>query len=105
MCIDTKQSTQLCPYTKWGVTTWLSWSSMETVCQLSSRRADKFASSGNVRRSNTHLLAMVWTPIHFVNFRHDDPQEFDQLYYQLHRMLDAFYPESTVTITTSYPPY
>jgi len=35
-----------------------------------------------------------------------DPQEeFDQLYSQLHRMLDAYYPEHTVTITTSNPPY
>ena len=56
---------------------------------------------------HAHFLASVSTPIHIVNSdRHDNPQtEFDNLYSQLYQLLDAYYPESTVTITTSDPPY
>jgi hypothetical protein len=67
------------------------------VCYFRKRTTDQHA----------HFLASVTAPVHTVNLdQHDHPQgEFDKLYTQLHRLLDTYYPERTVTITTSDPPY
>ena len=67
------------------------------VCRLRKRTSAEHA----------HFLASVSAPVHVVNLdRPCDPQEeYDQLYSQLHHLLDTYYPESTVTITTSDPPY
>ena len=37
---------------------------------------------------------------------HDDPQEvFDRIYSMMYELLDTYYPERSVTITSSDPPY
>jgi hypothetical protein len=49
----------------------------------------------------------VAAPVHIANpDRHDDPQgEFDRLYTQLSQLLDAYYPNRSLTITTSDLPF
>jgi len=56
---------------------------------------------------HAHFLANVVDPIHIVNQdgRGDPQQEFDKLYAVLQQLLDEYYPERTVTITSSDPPY
>ena len=56
---------------------------------------------------HARFVASVSAPVHIVNLdRHDDSQgEFDRLYTQLRQLLDAYYPERSVTITTSDPPF
>ena len=56
---------------------------------------------------HAHFLADVSDPIHIVNCDGSgDPQtEFDKLYGVLLELLDTYYPERTVTITSADPPY
>ena len=70
-----------------------------------SRRVCKFRKHTSAQHA--HFLASVSAPVHIVNLdRQDDPQgEFDHLYTQLRQLLDAYYPEQSVTITTSDPPF
>jgi len=78
---------------------------MEAIYRLSSKSANeslKFRKRTLAQHTDNFMI--MSTPV--VNFdRHGDQQEeFDQLYSQLHRLLDAYYPEHTVTITTSGSP-
>ena len=69
------------------------------------RRVCKFRK--RTSSQHAHFLASVINPVHVVNTDgRGDPQiEFDRLYVVLHQLLDTYYPERTVTITTSDPPY
>ena len=56
---------------------------------------------------HAHFLASVSDPIHVVNTDvTGDPQaEYDRLYGAMANLLDLYYPERTVTITSADPPY
>jgi Reverse transcriptase (RNA-dependent DNA polymerase) len=51
------------------------------------------------------FLANVTDPIHTVDSDEDTQAEFDRLYTVLLELLDTYYPEKTVTITSAGPPY
>ena len=56
---------------------------------------------------HAHFLASISPPIYTVDTSiTDDPQEeYDRLYGVLLKLLDHYYPERTVTITSADPPY
>ena len=47
----------------------------------------------------------MFDPIHIVNGDGDTQEEFDKLYAVLLELLNTYYPERTVTITSADPPY
>ena len=69
------------------------------------RRVCKFRKRTSTQHAR--FLAGVTAPVHIVNHGGSgDPQEeYDKLYAVLLRLLDTYYPERSVTITTSDPPY
>jgi hypothetical protein len=54
---------------------------------------------------HARFLANVCDPVHTVNGSGDPQAEFDKLYSVLLELLDTYYPERTVTVTSSDPPY
>jgi len=56
---------------------------------------------------HAHFLASVSAPFHIVDpdGRGDPQEEYDQLYSAMMKLLDEYYPERTVTITSADPPY
>ena len=54
---------------------------------------------------HARFLADVSHPIYTVNNDGDPQAEFDKLYDRLLELLDKYYPERTVTITSADPPY
>ncbi|HSN24566.1 MAG TPA: reverse transcriptase family protein, partial [Methylomicrobium sp.] len=56
---------------------------------------------------HAHFLASVSAAFHIVNpdGRGDPQQEYDRLYSAMQKLLDEYYPERTVTITSADPPY
>src|SRR5664279_2190384 len=54
---------------------------------------------------HAHFLSSVLSPVHIVNQDGDTQNEFDRLYNSMSQLLEAYYPERTVTITSTDPPY
>ena len=54
---------------------------------------------------NAHFLASVSDPVHIVNLDGDPQEEYDKLYRVMTELLDTYFPERTVTITSADPPY
>ena len=69
------------------------------------RRVCKFRKHTSAQHAR--FLASMSAPVHVVYLgRHDNPlEEVDQLYTHLHQLLDVYYLEHTVTITSSDPPF
>jgi hypothetical protein len=54
---------------------------------------------------NAHFLANVCYPVHIVNLNGDPQEEYNKLYRVMAELLDTYYPERTVTITSADPLY
>jgi len=69
------------------------------------RRVCTFRKHATVEHAR--FLAGVTDPIHIVNQdgRGDPQDEYDKLYRVMFELLDAYYPQRTVTITSADPPY
>src|SRR5664279_3308100 len=67
------------------------------------RRVCKFRK--HTAAQHAHFLSSVLSPVHIVNQDGDPQDEFDRLYNSMPELLDAYYPERTVTITSADPPY
>ena len=51
------------------------------------------------------LNCFVSDPVHIVNLDGDPQEEYDKLYRVMTELLDTYFPERTVTITSADPPY
>jgi len=54
---------------------------------------------------HAHFLADVTSPVHTICLNGDPQEEFDKFYAAMMLLLDKYYPEQSVTVTSSDPPY
>ena len=76
----------------------------ETVKTIGkTRRVCKFRKHTAAQHAN--FLSSVLYPVHIVNKDGVPQDEYDRMYESMLVLLDTYYPEQTVTITSSDPPY
>jgi len=54
---------------------------------------------------HAQLLASVQEPVFVVNQDNDVQLEFDRFYDTMHQLLDIYYPERTVSLSSNDPPF
>jgi len=81
----------------------VAWSGQDkkTISKAKSKRTFR----KHTAREHAHFLASVTAPVYSIRYSGDPQDEFDKFCSVLTRLLDTYYPERSVTITSADPTY